>query len=104
MPRESGASSSTISEPKMTSAAKALPAVLDRIDADLDKSLNRLFDLVRIPSISTDSAYKDACRTAADHVAKDLTSLGLDAEVRPTAGHPVVTAQSNGATAANGGP
>ena len=40
----------------MTSAAKALPAVLERIDTDLDRSLNRLFDLVRIPSISTDSA------------------------------------------------
>ena len=50
----------------MTSAAQALPAVLDRIDADLDKSLNRLFDLVRIPSISTDSAYKDFCRAAAE--------------------------------------
>jgi len=88
----------------MTSAAKALPAVLERIDADLDKSLDRLFELVRIPSISTDSAYKDACRTAAEYVAKDLTSLGLHAAVRPTAGHPVVTAKSNGATAANGGP
>src|SRR5947208_2557528 len=88
----------------MTSAAKALPAVLDRIDADLDKSLDRLFDFVRIPSISTDSAYRDACRTAADHVAKDLTGLGFHAEVRPTAGHPVVMAKSNGASAANGGP
>src|SRR5215470_9100869 len=87
----------------MTSAAAALPAVLDRIDADLDNSLKRLFELIRIPSISTDSAYKDFCRTAADHVAKDLTSLGLEAAVRPTAGHPVVTAKSNGAVA-NGGP
>jgi acetylornithine deacetylase/succinyl-diaminopimelate desuccinylase-like protein len=84
------------------SAAKALPAVLDRIDADLDNSLNRLFELIRIPSISTDSAYKDFCRVAADHVAKDLTTLGFEAAVRPTAGHPVVTAKSNGA--ANGGP
>src|SRR5205085_11482911 len=91
-------------EPTMTSAAKALPAVLDRIDADLDKSLSRLFELVRIPSISTDSAYKDSCRAAADHVAKDLASLGVTAEVRPTAGHPVVPAKSNGATAADGGP
>ena len=40
----------------MTSVANALPAVLARIDADLDNSLNRLFELVRIPSISTDSA------------------------------------------------
>lgn len=86
----------------MTSVANALPAVLARIDADLDNSLNRLFELVRIPSISTDSAYKDFCRAAADHVAKDLTSLGFDAAVRPTAGHPVVVGKSNGA--ANGGP
>src|SRR5436190_273360 len=88
----------------MTSAAKALPAVLKRIDADLDKSLDRLFDLVRIPSISTDSAYKDFCRAAADHLARDLESLGFETAVRPTAGHPVVTAKSNGATAANSGP
>ena len=86
------------------SASAALPAVLDRIDADLDKSINRLFDLVRIPSISTDSAYKDFCRAAAEYVAKDLGSLGLEAAVRPTAGHPVVIGKSNGATGKNAGP
>jgi acetylornithine deacetylase/succinyl-diaminopimelate desuccinylase-like protein len=88
----------------MSQMSDALPRVLERIDADLDKSLDRLFELVRIPSISTDSAYKDFCRAAADFVAKDLTSLGFEAAVRPTAGHPVVTAKSNGATAASGGP
>jgi len=88
----------------MASASDALPAVLDRIDAELDKSLDRLFAFVRIPSISTDSAYKDSCRAAADHIAKDLTSLGFDTNVRPTAGHPVVVGKSNGATAANNGP
>ena len=87
----------------MTSAAKALPAVLERIDADLDSSLKRLFELIRIPSISTDSAFKDSCRTAADHVAKDLASLGFEAAVRQTEGHPVVVGKSNGA-GANGGP
>src|SRR6478735_8354897 len=86
------------------SVADALPKVLERIDADLDNSLNRLFELIRIPSISTDSAYKESCRAAADHVAKDLASLGLEAAVRPTAGHPVVAAKSNGATAKNSGP
>ncbi|MBV8835443.1 MAG: M20/M25/M40 family metallo-hydrolase, partial [Alphaproteobacteria bacterium] len=88
----------------MSSASQALPKVLAHIDADLDNSLKRLFDLVRIPSISTDSAYKDACRTAADHVAKDFESLGFEASVRPTAGHPVVVGKSNGATAPNNGP
>src|SRR3954452_10967604 len=84
------------------SASEALPKVLERIDAELDKSLNRLFELIRIPSISTDSAYKDSCRAAAEHVAKDLAGLGFESAVRPTAGHPVVTAKSNGV--ANGGP
>ena len=50
----------------MTSSSNVLPAVLDRIDAELDKSLDRLFAFLKIKSISTDPAYKDECRTAAD--------------------------------------
>ncbi len=88
----------------MTSASAALPAVLDRIDADLDNSIDRLFDFVRIPSISTDSACKGTRKAAADFVAKDLASLGFEASVRPTDGHPVVVGKSNGATAPNNGP
>src|SRR6059058_3037071 len=84
-------------------SASQVPEVLERIDADLDNSLKRLFELIRVPSISTDSAYKDFCRAAADHVAKDLASLGLEAAVRPTTGHPVVVGKSNG-VAPNGGP
>ncbi|MFL6930449.1 MAG: M20/M25/M40 family metallo-hydrolase [Xanthobacteraceae bacterium] len=77
---------------------RASDAVLDRIDADLDKSLERLFAFLRIPSISTDPAYKDHCRLAADHIAADLASIGFTTSVRPTAGHPVVIgAAGNGA-------
>ncbi len=68
----------------------ALSAVLDHIDRDLDNSLERLFALLRIPSISTDSAYKEHCRAAAEHIAKDLGSMGFEAKTRPTKGHPVV--------------
>jgi acetylornithine deacetylase/succinyl-diaminopimelate desuccinylase-like protein len=82
----------------MPTASNALPAVLDRIDSDLDRSLERLFDFLRIQSISTDPAYKDQCRAAAEFVAADLTSIGFDTEVRPTPGHPVVVGKSgNGA-------
>jgi acetylornithine deacetylase/succinyl-diaminopimelate desuccinylase-like protein len=73
-----------------------LEAVLGRIDQDIDKSVERLFALLRIASISTDPAYKDQCRAAAEHVAADLTSIGFETEVRPTAGHPVVVGKSNG--------
>jgi acetylornithine deacetylase/succinyl-diaminopimelate desuccinylase-like protein len=73
-----------------------LDTVLSRIDHDLDASLERLFALLRIASVSTDSAYKKQCRDAAEHVAADLKSIGFDASVRPTAGHPVVVGKANG--------
>ncbi len=76
--------------------SEALPKVLDRIDSDLDMSLERLFAFLRLQSISTDPAYAGQCRDAADFVAKDLESLGMKAQVRPTAGHPVVVAKSGG--------
>ena len=73
-----------------------LDAVLSRIDQDIDHSVERLFALLRIASVSTDPAFKDQCRAAAEHVAADLKTIGFDASVRPTAGHPVVVGKSNG--------
>ena len=73
-----------------------LDAVLSRIDQDIDQSVERLFALLRIASVSTDPAYKEQCRTAAEHVAADLRSIGFAADVRPTEGHPVVVGKSNG--------
>jgi acetylornithine deacetylase/succinyl-diaminopimelate desuccinylase-like protein len=77
---------------------KTLDAVLNRIDQEIDHSVERLFALLRIASVSTDPAFKDQCRAAAEHVAADLKSIGFEATVRPTAGHPVVVGKSNGAT------
>ncbi|MEI8275424.1 MAG: M20/M25/M40 family metallo-hydrolase [Hyphomicrobiales bacterium] len=77
-----------------------LDAVLKRIDQDIDQSVERLFSLLRIASISTDPAYKDQCRAAAEHVAADLASIGFETSVRPTDGHPVVVGKSNGSGAA----
>src|SRR5271156_5935662 len=71
-------------------ASEALPAVLDRIDRDLDAGLDRLFALLRIQSVSTDPAFAAHCRTAAEYVATDLRGLGLEASVGSTEGHAVV--------------
>jgi acetylornithine deacetylase/succinyl-diaminopimelate desuccinylase-like protein len=73
-----------------------LDAVLNRIDQDIDKSVDRLFSLLRIASMSTDPAFKQQCRDAAEHVAADLTSIGFTATVRPTEGHPVVVGKAGG--------
>jgi acetylornithine deacetylase/succinyl-diaminopimelate desuccinylase-like protein len=75
-----------------------LDAVLNRIDQDIDASVERLFALLRIASVSTDPAFKENCRAAAEHVAGDLRSIGFSAEVRPTKGHPVVVGKANGAS------
>lgn len=68
----------------------SLDAVLARIDETLPEALDRLLDLLRIPSISTDPAYAADCARAADWLAEDLKGLGFEAASRPTAGHPMV--------------
>ena len=68
----------------------SLDEVLARIDADLDAATDRLLDLLRIPSISTDPAYKAECDRAADWLVADLQSMGVPAEKRATPGHPMV--------------
>lgn len=70
--------------------------VLSRIDSTLDDSLERLRDFLRIPSISTDPAYAEACDRAADWLVTDLQSMGIDAEKRPTPGHPMVVGHVDG--------
>jgi acetylornithine deacetylase/succinyl-diaminopimelate desuccinylase-like protein len=68
----------------------SLDAVLARIDETLPQATERLFDLLRIPSISTDPAHAADCVRAADWLAADLASIGFDAASRPTPGHPMV--------------
>ena len=69
--------------------------VLARIDAELPHALDRLKELLSIPSISTDPAYDGAVDTAADWLVADLQSLGLTASKRPTKGHPMVVAHGD---------
>ena len=71
--------------------------VLNQIDNDLPDSLERLFELLRIQSISTDPAYKDECQKAADWLVSDLNSIGFNASKRETPGHPMVIGHSEGA-------
>ncbi|NDV00442.1 M20/M25/M40 family metallo-hydrolase [Pseudoroseicyclus tamaricis] len=70
----------------------SLDAVLDKLDSDLDDALERLMALLRLPSISTDPAYKEDCAKTADALVADLASIGFEATARPTPGHPMVVA------------
>jgi acetylornithine deacetylase/succinyl-diaminopimelate desuccinylase-like protein len=70
-----------------------LRKVLKTLDGSQQAALDRLFDFLRIPSISTDPAYKTDCRRAADWCAKELADIGFaTAKVVPTTGHPMVVA------------
>ena len=75
----------------MTSS-QIIDSVLDQVDSGLEQSLERLFALLRIKSISTDPAYAEECRKAADWIATELKALGFYAAARQTPGHPVVVA------------
>jgi len=66
--------------------------VLEHIDLNLETSIDRLTDLVAIPSVSTDSAFAGKCREAAGWLSGQLNKIGFEASVRPTTGHPMVVA------------
>ena len=73
-----------------------LNAVLDRIDAEQPRALERLFQFMRIESISTDPAHAPACRAAADWLVHELADIGFEASRRDTAGLPIVVGHGGG--------
>jgi len=61
------------------------------IESNSKRFLDELLDLLRIPSVSADPAYKKDVYRAADFVKASLESAGVDhAEICSTAGYPVV--------------
>jgi acetylornithine deacetylase/succinyl-diaminopimelate desuccinylase-like protein len=74
-----------------------LEKVLAHIDADLDNALDRLFQTVRMKSISTDPAYAAETRACAEWHSRDLEAIGFKSELRDTPGHPVVLATNHDA-------
>ena len=74
-----------------------LDAVLSRIDADLAPALERLFEVLRIKSISTDPAFAADCRACADWHVQDLESIGFEARAHATPGHPIVVGHDRSA-------
>src|SRR3954471_5513365 len=67
-------------------------AVLEAADAGLETSLERLFEILRIPSISTDPTYAPDCRNAAQWAVDELNEMGFEASLRDTPGQPMVVA------------
>jgi len=61
------------------------------IEANKDRFLNELFELLRIPSVSADPKYKDDVIKTAEAIKLNLISAGADnVEICSTAGYPIV--------------
>ncbi len=79
----------------------ALQRALEWLEQSRRASLDRLIDWLRIPSISTDPAYRGQTADAARWCAEALGDCGFEVEVLPTGttdapGHPVVLARTPG--------
>ena len=57
--------------------------VLARIDQNREAAVQRLFDLLAIPSVSTDPAFAKDCARAGQWLVDELKGLGFDASLRP---------------------
>ncbi len=73
----------------------AIETALQAVDNGLDAALERLFDFLRIPSISTDPSFAEPCQNAAAWAAHALEELGFIAKIHATPGHPVVVARTD---------
>jgi len=61
------------------------------IEANRQRFLDELFELLRFPSVSADPAYAGDVQKAAEYVAQKLRDAGAEqVEICPTAGHPIV--------------
>jgi acetylornithine deacetylase/succinyl-diaminopimelate desuccinylase-like protein len=80
--------------PNDSEAEAPLNDVLAYIDQQRDAFQADLKELLRIPSVSADPAFKGDVRRAGEWVRSHLAKLGLDAELIETGGHPIVYAES----------
>src|SRR5205814_3458680 len=56
--------------------------------------LEDYYSFLRFPSVSTDEAYAGNVTACADWLVKKLQAIGLETELVPTSGHPVVWAKN----------
>ncbi len=66
----------------------------DKLTASAQRHLDELTEWLKIPSISSDTSHKNDVQRAGKWVADKLAAAGLDVEIVPTDGHPMVLAQT----------
>jgi len=76
-----------------------LEPVVQRAASDFENAVSRYLEFLRIPSVSTDPAYTDEVRRAGAWLEDQFRSLGFEATLHETPGHPILLAHHEGATA-----
>lgn len=71
--------------------------VFARIDREKERYLEELKEYIRIPSVSTDPAYKDDVLRCSDYVVENMRAAGIEAEKLETGGNPLVYGEWMGA-------
>ena len=66
------------------------PQVTEYLKQNADRFVEELKDFLRIPTVSADPGCKSHLQRGAEFVHRQLANLGCDAEIVPTAGHPIV--------------
>jgi acetylornithine deacetylase/succinyl-diaminopimelate desuccinylase-like protein len=90
---------STSSQHGAGSASSQLPTVASlcaEVDRGFARSVERLTDFLRIPSVSTEPAYDHETKRCAEWLVTELRGLGFSAEAAKTIGHPMVVAHHPG--------
>ena len=64
--------------------------VAENLTSRREAHIEKLFELLRFPSVANDRSTPDACGLCAEWLAEHLAGLGLAAEIVPTAGKPNV--------------
>jgi acetylornithine deacetylase/succinyl-diaminopimelate desuccinylase-like protein len=82
-----------------------MQAVLDYLKANQGRFVSELCEYLRFPSVSAQPQHKQDLHACAEWVVNHCRGIGLEADLRPTEGNPVViakTPRANAAGQANG--
>jgi acetylornithine deacetylase/succinyl-diaminopimelate desuccinylase-like protein len=71
-----------------------MQAALEYLKQNQKRFLAELVEYLRFPSVSAQSRHKPDMLATANWLAQHCRKIGLTAEVRPTAGHPIVVART----------
>lgn len=71
-------------------------AVIDYLKQHESRFVNELCDYVRFPSVSAQPQHRNDMKPCAEWVVKHCQQIGLEAQLCPTQGHPIVLAKTPG--------